>query len=229
MTGITREESEKCLNELKSSSFKVDEGSVAAQYAVWAATYDSDSMKDLKFTSPIVSADELVKVAMNNKEFTVLDVGCGTGLVPSLCKERGLTECKWWGFDLTKEMLDALAAKMKEPEGPKYERVDQHDLSVLPWPYEDNSVDACVCNGVLIYVSDPANLDEFVRVTKPGGHCVIMFRHDGYTEAYKAKDAALRAAGKWELISKTDDRVNFEALKDTNPIYFNIWTYKVLA
>ena len=126
-------------------------------------------------------------------------------------------------------MLDALRNNMQSPEFPTYDKVDQHDLSVLPWPYEDNSADCCICNGVLIYVSDPSNLDEFVRVTKPGGFCVIMFRHDGCTEAYKAKDEALRAAGKWELVTKTEDKINFKALEDTNPIYFNIWTYKVLV
>jgi ubiquinone/menaquinone biosynthesis C-methylase UbiE len=86
-----------------------------------------------------------------------------------------------------------------------------------------------MCNGVLIYVDDPTCLEEFVRVTKPGGVCVIMFRHDGYPD-YEAKDMALRAAGKWELIHKSPDMRNFDTVEydSDQDVWFNQWVFRVL-
>lgn len=60
-------------------------------------------------------------------------------------------------------------------------------MAECPWPVDSASIDVCMCNGVLIYVDDPSCLDEFVRVTKIGGYCVLMFRHDGYP-TYAEKD-----------------------------------------
>jgi ubiquinone/menaquinone biosynthesis C-methylase UbiE len=85
-----------------------------------------------------------------------------------------------------------------------------------------------MCNGVLIYVDDPACLDEFVRVTKPGGICVLMFRHDGYP-TFRAKDEELRRAGKWELVHKTKDQRNFEKMESgDDDVMFNQWVFRVL-
>ena len=112
-----------------------------------------------------------------------------------------------------------------------YDKVHAHDMSKYPWPFPSNTYDGSMCNGVLIYVDDPNCLDEFVRVMKPGGICVIMFRHDGYPD-YEAKDMQLRREGKWELVHKTPDQRNFDNMEfgenNEEDVVFNQWVFRVL-
>lgn len=110
-----------------------------------------------------------------------------------------------------------------------YQEVKAHNMTTYPWSFDSNKYDGLMCNGVLIYVDDPNCLEEFVRVTKPGGVCVIMFRHDGYPD-YEAKDMALRAAGKWELIHKSPDMRNFDTVEydSDQDVWFNQWVFRVL-
>ena len=129
------------------------------------------------------------------------------------------------GMDLSPGMLKHLVKKGI------YNKVEAWDMMKYPWPFQSNTYDGSMCNGVLIYVDDPNCLDEFVRVMKPGGICVIMFRHDGYPD-YEAKDKELRAAGKWELVHKTPDQRNFEKMEfgedNQEDVLFNQWVFRVL-
>merc|ERR1711933_97028 len=107
----------------------------------------------------------------------ILDVGCGTGLLGELLLENTQNTNvinSIDGMDLTQEMLDIL----EKERGDLYNEIHQHDIAETPWPFESNKYDLSVCNGVLVYVKDSDCLDEFVRVTKPGGHCLLMLRKD---------------------------------------------------
>merc|ERR1719217_1762638 len=117
------------------------------------------------------------------------------------------------GFDLSGEML-----KVLEDKGRKdiYRSVFKQDLTQVPWAVASKSYDCTVCSGVLIYVNEPDVLEEFVRVTKKGGHCCIMFREDGYS-TYEEKDEQLQAAGKWKLISKSAPERNFPSAPADSP------------
>merc|ERR1712228_1005333 len=67
--------------------------------------------------------------------------------------------------------------------GDLYNEVHQHDMTQTPWPFENDKYDLSVCNGVLIYVKDNGEcLDEFIRVTKSGGYCLLMLRGDALSE-----------------------------------------------
>merc|ERR1719409_218885 len=124
-------------------------------------------------------------------------------------------------------MLQILQTKGR---GNIYKSAMKHDLSEMPWPVESKAYDCTVCNGVLIYVNNPEVLDEFVRVTKKGGYCCIMFRDDGYP-VYEERDNQMRAEGQWRLVSKTEPAMNFPNAAEGDPSYdvtFSNYTYEVL-
>merc|ERR1712087_549383 len=130
------------------------------------------------------------------------------------------------GSDISQEMFNALKNKGRMNI---YRDLKKHDLSTVPWPFESKAYDCTLCNGVLIYVRKPAVLEEFVRVTKKGGHCCIMFRDDGYP-VYESYDKKLRSEGKWKLVSATAPSQNFESSPRGSPcsdVMFSIHTYKV--
>ena len=70
-------------------------------------------------------------------------------------------------------------------------------------------------------------LDEFIRVTRPGGHICLMFRHDGFP-AYEAKVESLLASGKWEVARKSESMKNFSATESgaAADVMYNIWTFR---
>ena len=208
--------------ELTNSRFKTPKALVQSEYDKWADTYEHDSLNKIGFASPKVCVDTLLKFCPPEGK-KVLDVGAGTGLLGQMMTQRGHKAQVLDAMDLSPKMLQQLVKKGI------YQEVKAHNMTTYPWPFESDKYDGLMCNGVLIYVDDPNCLEEFVRVTKPGGVCVIMFRHDGYPD-YEAKDMALRAAGKWELIHKSPDMRNFDTVEydSDQDVWFNQWVFRVL-
>jgi len=210
--------------DLAANRFKTAKGDVMDAYDAWADAYEHDSLQKLGFASPKACVDTFLEFCPPEGK-DVLDVGAGTGLLAQMIRTRGFRARTFDGMDLSPKMLTHLVAKGI------YTNAHAHDMMQYPWPLPSNTYDGLMCNGVLIYVDDPNCLDEFVRVMKPGGICVIMFRHDGYPQ-YREKDEALRAAGKWELVHKTPDSRNFDNLafgdNTEDDVIFNQWVYRVL-
>lgn len=157
----------------------------------------------------------------------VLDVGCGTGLVAStlmrtMCEltDHVKSQSKLCGMDQASEML-----KQAHKTG-AYTSTLQHDIQTSPWPIEPNWADLVVCNGVIIYLDMPEVLDEFVRVTKPHGHILIMIRED-QDQTWTAKREAMVASGQWKLSDVTNAFPNFPQNPE-EPGMCRIWTYQKL-
>ena len=104
---------------------------------------------------------------------TLLDVGCGDGLIAFGALER-FKDCRVILSDISEDLLgyvQALAAEMKVQDRCRFVRASADDLSML----EDESVEAVTTRSVLIYV--PAKQEafhEFRRVLKPGGRLSIF-------------------------------------------------------
>src|SRR6478736_9660159 len=110
-----------------------DAGEVAARYDEWAKGYDDD-LASWSYQAPAVVAETVV--SRRAQAGSVLDVGCGTGLVGRALRARGFAG-QIRGLDLSQASLE-----VAQPCG-AYDSVAHADLQ-QPLPFEDDSVDALV-------------------------------------------------------------------------------------
>lgn len=99
----------------------------------------------------------------------VLEAGCGTGAI--LSSFHSTINAKLFGIDINLEMVRF--AKNIEPES----LLTAADAYQIPFP--DCSFHAVVCHYLLLWVKNPETLvNEFLRVTKPGGFIAIFAEPD---------------------------------------------------
>ncbi len=91
---------------------------------------------------------------------TVLEVGCGTGVIAG--ELASLTSARIIGLDLN---IRALAFARRQGDDASYVQGDAH---ILPFP--DDSFDVVVCHYLLLWLADPARgVREMARVVRPAG------------------------------------------------------------
>ena len=101
---------------------------------------------------------------------SVLDAGCGTGLLLEQQANAVGPDGNAVGIDLSDDML-AVARKRCEP----LKQVSLQQGSVEQLEFDDASFDAVSCTQTLLYVDDfDTALGELYRVLKPGGCIVIV-------------------------------------------------------
>jgi len=134
--------------------------------------YNKD-MVDWNYIAPQETVSVLKKYAFN-KNFKILDAGCGTGLVGIELKKHGYTNIE--GVDFSQNMLDFV------PNG-LYKKIEKVDLNKL-LKFKDNTYDVVMCVGTFTYghVKTQA-LDELIRIIKNNG--LICFTiNEGIYEEY---------------------------------------------
>ncbi|PWN04770.1 SAM-dependent methyltransferase [Nocardioides silvaticus] len=145
-----------------------DPDEVAGRYDAWAESYDDD-LVSWSYQAPGVAAEAVI--AHQPEARTVLDVGCGTGLVGKALRARGCA-ARIVGLDISQASL-----RVAHQTG-AYDALDRADLQ-QPLGVEDDSMDALVCAGVMTYLPDvEAVWREFARVVRPGGIIVVTQRED---------------------------------------------------
>lgn len=150
---------------------------VVARYDGWAAIYDDD-LASWGYTVPEALAAALVErfaeTATPLDTVSVLDAGCGTGLIGRAMQHHGIESID--GIDASVESLS------KAADSGVYRNLTAIDLSA-PLPLRDASYDAVVCGGVLTYLQDVETvLGEFLRVTAPSGWVIATQRTDLWEE-----------------------------------------------
>ena len=101
---------------------------------------------------------------------TVLEVGCGTGVIAE--ELARFSPARVVGLDLDTAML---AFARRQGDGVAYVQGDAHAL-----PFPDGSFDAVVCHYLLLWLADPAQgVREMARVTCPSG-CVLACAEPDY-------------------------------------------------
>ncbi len=171
-----------------------DPGEVAGRYDQWAQSYDDD-LASWSYQAPAVVADTVA--TRHPAAASVLDVGCGTGLVGRALRARGFAG-RLLGLDISEQSL------AKAREGGDYDSLEPADLQQR-LALEDESVDAVVCVGVMTYLPEvEAAWREFARVARPGGVVVVTQREDLWTEREcQAVVDRLQAEGVWTLLDVT--------------------------
>ena len=192
---------------------KTDE--VMKYYDEWGIEnkYDKD-MLDWNYTGPKETAEVFMKY-QKNTDVKIYDAGCGTGLVGVELQKYGYKN--FFGADLSKKLLDLVPNNL-------YQKLDQVDLN-KNISEKDDCYDAVLCVGTFTfgYVKPPA-LDEFIRITKPGGHICFTINegiHEEYGFDKKIKE--LNQNNKWQELEFF--KSNYIASKDVNAW---LGLYKVL-
>ena len=144
-----------------------DPREVADRYDAWATAYDDD-LASWSYRAPVRVAETVL--ARRSDTRSVLDVGCGTGLVGRALRARGFAG-RLLGLDISQASLEVAAQR-----GGAYDSVACADLQQR-LPCADDSVDAVVCVGVMTYLPDvEAVWRELARVAH--GLVVVTQRDD---------------------------------------------------
>lgn len=111
----------------------------------------------------------LAALALSRGE-SVLDAGCGTGLLLEQEARTVDSEGRAEGIDYSDAMLDHARGRCAE-----LEQVNLQQGSIETLPFEDASFDAVSCTQTLLYVEDMGKaLQEIYRVLKPRGRVAII-------------------------------------------------------
>jgi phosphatidylethanolamine/phosphatidyl-N-methylethanolamine N-methyltransferase len=152
----------------------LDKNTISKAYARWAPVYDL--VFGAVFERGRRAAVAASERACGPQGGRVLEVGVGTGLsLPDYASRHRLV-----GVDLSEPMLRKAAARVAAHKLANVEALAVMDAERLALP--DESFDVVVAQYVITTVPHPiATLDEFARVTKPGGE-IVLVNHIGAEE-----------------------------------------------
>ena len=133
--------------------------------------YNKD-MVDWNYTAPQETVKVLKKYALN-KNFKILDAGCGTGLVGIELKKYGYSNIE--GIDFSQNMLDLVPQSV-------YKKIEKIDLNNT-LEFKDNTYDVVMCVGTFTYGHvKPHALDELIRITRSKGWICFTINEGIYEE-----------------------------------------------
>jgi arsenite methyltransferase len=166
----------------------------------------------LAYLSPI--RDRVLDHARLREGETVLDVGCGDGLIAFGALDRVGPSGAVIFSDISQDLLDQcqhLATQMGVLHRCRFLRAGAEDLAAIA----DGTVDAVTTRSVLIYVADKRRaFAEFFRVLRPGGRISLFEPINRFGGGQPSWDAG--------PIQELRDRVRavYEALQplDTDPM-----------
>ena len=142
-------------------------------YQGWADNnkYNKD-MVDWNYTAPQETVLILKKYAFN-KNYKILDAGCGTGLVGIELKKYGYSNIE--GVDFSQSMLDLVPQDV-------YKKIEKVDLN-KHLKFKNNTYDVIMCVGTFTYGHvKPQALDELIRITKNKGFICFTINEGIYEE-----------------------------------------------
>ncbi len=142
--------------------------------------YDDPTNKNFLYGK---KTEEFVKsIVFNNKEKTVLDIGCGTGFVFDILGEKIKDDkIKFIGVEPAEGMLEIAKKKYTD-----YKNVEFKTGTFSEIPYNDESVDKITSTLALHWVpSIKSSLKEVKRVLKPGGSVDIMLTEKDDGDSFK--------------------------------------------
>ncbi|RYP20941.1 hypothetical protein DL765_002478 [Monosporascus sp. GIB2] len=166
-----------------------------ALYAQWAPTYNTDlADASENYVAPVLAAQVALKFDSHARG-TILDAGCGTGLVGEAMARGGATTID--GLDLSPAMLG-----VAEQTG-VYRSLDLGDLTQKV-DKPDETYDIITCVGIFTHghVGPSPALREFARLVKKNGIVVATILEDIWLSGgFKAEVERLETEGLVKVVS----------------------------
>ena len=171
-------------------------------------------MSHIEACSHTFATDQLSKYLDelgHSKDVSILDFGCGTGVVGQELFKRGYKIID--GLDCCEEMLEMAKGKgvYKELFQGVMGSEDSKDLGVDP-----NQYDAAICIGVFsVGHVDGKGFDDLLYVLKPGGLVCFSVRDPVPNEPryeYQEKLIKLSNEKKWKLVMKHYEKYNNDSI-----------------
>lgn len=189
--------------------------------ALWAGEFGSDYIK--RNSNLPDRSNFWNKMAYRFKPSSVLEVGCNIGHNLRYLK-AALPKAELFGCDVNEEALAILRAQLP---GISTDIADVRDL-----PYEDKSFDMVVCVGVLIHVTNSADLEravsELFRVSSNKVLVAEYWAYDWTLIPYHGYDNALRKGPFDRILNK------YGKIRDAGPLWgadgfdrVHYWVYSV--
>ena len=181
---------------------------IKSVYDEWATRYDDDNDALLGTVSQ-PNCVKLLASHLQDKTASIIDVGCGTGLVGSYLAKAGFQHFD--GIDISQEMLN-------QAQDRGYQTLFTGSLNER-LPIDDDHYDACLCVGVFTHGHvSAAGLRELVRITRSGGF-VCFTVNEGVYDDYGFEDEIrkLEADKIWSLIHFQKD--NYMTKKQVDGFY----------
>ena len=141
-----------------------------AMYSDWAASYDQ-TMKDHDYQSPRRILEALMRHCPD-RDVTIFDVGCGTGLSGKTLAEGGYTNLD--GSDVSPEMV-AIARKLNGV----YQNLDVVTLD-NPFPFDHGQYQVITAMGVIAdQHAPPETIGQLLEKLPEGG--LLIFSLNNHT------------------------------------------------
>ena len=179
-------------------------------YNKWAESYDN-YVKSKKYTGPNELVSELCNIIyyreLENKKITILDFGCGTGLVGEEIRKRMMIVCLD-GIDISEKMIIKCAKKKC------YNKIFNIDLSKDNLKKEYiNQYHFIVSSGVFLEGHVPFSIiPNLIKYLKPYGYLLITIR-ESYSKDNNNnnnyKDFKLYITNNSNLLLKKILRINY--------------------
>lgn len=109
-----------------------------------------------------------------NSDSTVLDAGCGTGLVTLAFHSAGYRPGESFALDLSYKSLEVAKEQFAEDEVAAVQSVKPIQGNLLSMPFDENAFDLVLTCGALEYVPLDEGIAELARVLKKDGLLVLI-------------------------------------------------------
>ena len=167
-----------------------NEKDIKKAYKQWSSFYEYHII-DMGWDAPKLISDLLLKYLNGS---TILDIGCGTGLVGKELKIANYVGTID-GLDLSLDMINE--AKKKNIYN-NFLIMNAESMNI-----PDNTYDGITCVGSLNFGHImPSAYKEFLRVIKVNGLICFSTREDYYLKVSKKEQDFLEKEGYWELVEK---------------------------
>ena len=169
-----------------------------ALYRNWASTYDDDFALRNKYVYPKSIATICASLVNASSPLTILDIGCGTGIVGT-CVSELITASIIDGVDISPEMLHVASTKMRLDTKPVYDQLFEADLT-QPISFANAKYDVAISAGTFTHGHlGPDALINVLSALRSGGRMVVGINKEHF--GANGFETALQKATASQLIS----------------------------